>query len=124
MPDSNAVNLLQITRGTTPTIEARIVQDIDLHSVAALWITITQLEGVNDKKEVKIFKQLSDVTFDYDLRTISVKLSQEDTLKLNEGGGTYQIRMLTIDETALITPQCEVVVSGCDKEGIITPTGE
>jgi len=105
---------MQIIRGTTPTIEVVIKNEIDLTTVLEVWVYIVQ------QKKVKVDKLLSDVTIDAESRIISVELDQEDTLALKADQDTlFQIRMLLLDGTALATVAEKVVVKEIYKDGII-----
>ena len=79
---------MQLIRGTTPTIIITVQTEIDLHEVAEVWIFISQ------QNKVRVDKQLQDTTFDYEKRTMTVTLSQNDTLALKEGDALFQIRLL------------------------------
>ena len=106
---------MQLIRGTTPEIEITVKTEIDLHQAAEVWIYISQ------QNKVKIDKKITDVTFDYEDRMMTVRLSQEDTLGLKEGEALFQIRLLLLDGTALATLASKVVVKQVYKEGEITP---
>ena len=105
---------MKLIRGTTPTIEIIVKTEIDLHDVSQVWVYISQ------QKKVKVDKIISDVTFDYDHRIMTVKLEQEDTLGLKAGEALFQIRLLLIDGTALATIADEVEIAEVYKEGEIT----
>ena len=83
---------MQLIRGTTPTIIITVQTEIDLHQASEVWIYISQ------QNKVKVDKQLDDVTFDYEERTMSVTLSQDDTLALKEGEAVFQIRLLNLQK--------------------------
>lgn len=106
---------MQLIRGTTPEIEITVKTEIDLHQAAEVWIYISQ------QNKVKVDKKITDVTFDYEDRMMTVRLSQEDTLGLKEGEALFQIRLLLLDGTALATLASKVVVKQVYKEGEITP---
>ena len=105
---------MKFIRGTTPTIEITVNSDIDLHQVAQVWVYISQ------QNKVKVDKQLENVTFDYEERTMTVTLSQEDTLNLKEGDALFQIRLLLMDGTALATLASKVDVKPIYKGGVIS----
>lgn len=108
---------MQFIRGTTPTIVVTVQTELDLHQVAEVWIYISQ-DGA-----VKVDKKIADVEFDYELRTMTLTLSQEDTLALNDGGALIQIRVLLLDGTALATYASSVEVGAIYKDGVITAGG-
>ena len=106
---------MQLIRGTTPTIIITVQTDIDLTEVAEVWVYLSQ------QNKVKVDKELSDVTFDYENKTMTVTLSQTDTLALKADTDTlFQIRMLMNDETAFATLASKVTVKEVYKGGVIT----
>lgn len=105
---------MQFIRGTTPSIELLYKQEIDLHQVAEVWIYVSQ------QKVVKVDKKLEDVTFDYENRKMTVKLTQLETLGLKAGDALFQIRLLLNDGTALATVAAEVEVMEIYKQGVIS----
>lgn len=110
---------MQLIRGTTPTIIITVQTDIDLTQVAEVWIYISQ------QNKVKVDKQLEDVTFDYEHKTITVTLSQNDTLGLKaETDALFQIRLLLMNGTALATLASKVTVKEVYKGGVITELDE
>lgn len=109
---------MQLIRGTTPTIIITVQTEIDLHQVSEVWIYISQ------QNKVKVNKQLEDTTFDYEERTMTVTLSQDDTLALKEGEALFQIRLLLANGTALATLASEVEVAPVYKDGVISNEDE
>lgn len=105
---------MQFIRGTTPSIVITVKSEIDLHQVAEVWIYISQ------QNKVKVDKELTDVTFDYEEKTMTVTLTQDDTLALKEGEAVFQIRVLMMDGTALATLANEVEIAPIYKQGVIT----
>lgn len=105
---------MQLIRGTTPSIVITVKSELDLQQVAEVWIYISQ------QNKVKVDKELSDVTFDYEEKTMTVTLTQEDTLALKEGDALFQIRVLMMNGTALATFASEVEVVPIYKQGVIT----
>lgn len=104
---------MEIIRGTTPTIIISIQTEIDLSEVSAAWIYISQ------QNKVRVNKELSDIEIDAEEKTITVVLTQEDTLNLKAGIETlFQIR-LRLADTALATTATKIVVKEIYKEGII-----
>ena len=104
---------MEIIRGTTPTIIISIQTEIDLSEVSAAWIYISQ------QNKVRVNKELSDIEIDTDEKTITVILTQEETLNLKAGIETlFQIR-LRLNDTALATTATKITVKEIYKEGII-----
>lgn len=105
---------MEIVRGTTPTIVITVKNEMDLTTIQEVWVYIAQ------QNKVKIDKLYQDVTIDAEHNKISVKLEQEDTLKLKANqDALFQIRMLLTDGTALATIATEVEVAEVYKDGII-----
>lgn len=81
-------------QGTTPTIQITI-NDIDLNEMQNIYVVFEQ-NGYILKKES------SDL--DIEGNTISVSLSQEDTLNFKEGTCNIQLRMITKGGVAIASP--------------------
>lgn len=106
---------MQFIRGTTPTITITVKNDdIDLSTIEQVWIYVSQ------QNKVKIDKDIDDVTIDTGEKTITVKLTQEDTLALRAGDSFFQMRVLLSDDTALATIATKVTVLDVYKNGEIT----
>lgn len=71
--------IIQIKRGTTPTITAIIPEDIPLEDVVNIWVSIGQGERMAVPTIDKIMK---DCTIDLENKKVSVMLTQEETLRL------------------------------------------
>lgn len=105
---------MQLIRGTTPTIELNIQQDIDLTMVANVWIYLSQ------QNKVKVDKGLDDVQINTEQHKITLILSQDDTLALKADTDTlFQIRLLLSNGTALASLASKVVVKQVYKQGVI-----
>lgn len=81
-------------QGTTPTIQIPI-NDIDLNEMQNIYVVFEQ-NGYILKKES------SDL--DIEGNTISVSLSQEETLNFKEGTCNIQLRMITKGGVAIASP--------------------
>lgn len=75
-------------RGTTPTITFNITTDLDLSEIEKLSIAI-----VNKQKTKKRIYEESDVVIDVEEKTITLGLSQEDTLFFNAGEIDIQLKL-------------------------------
>ena len=104
---------MQLIRGTTPRITAKIKNDIDLHTLVEVWVYISQ------RNKVRVDKTIDDVIFDYENNYIIVSLTQEDTLALKKGIALIQIRALTANEQALSMEAQDVEVIEIYKGGVI-----
>ena len=105
---------MNFTRGTTPTIEITVKNEIDFSQVLQVWVYISQMN------KVKVDKEITDVTFDQPNNKMTVTLSQEDTLALKAGEALFQIRLLLQDETALATIASKITINEVYKGGIIS----
>lgn len=100
-------------RGTTPTVTYKnIPETIDLDKIKQIWITF------KDSK-TEITKYYDDVTIDTENRTISVTLTQEDTLAFKAGTVNNQLRILMKDGSALATSIKTCKMNKILKEGVI-----
>lgn len=84
----------RMRQGTTPTIQITI-NDIDLNEMQNIYVVFEQ-NGYILKKES------SDL--DVEGNTISVSLSQEETLNFKEGTCNIQLRMITKGGVAIASP--------------------
>lgn len=101
-----------MTRGTTPTLVIKVKSELDLATIQKLWITIEQYD--NEKTFT-----LDDVEINASEKTMSLFMSQEDTLALKAGYADFQIRGLTDDEKAFASSIKRIDVERILKEGVI-----
>ena len=96
-------------RGTTPTLE--FVLPFDTSLLAEAYVTLEQSD------EVVLDKPLSDCTLDDNKMT--VKLTQEDTLKLKIGLIEVQIRAKTVDGDVIASDIILTSAQKILKDGVI-----
>lgn len=96
-------------RGTTPTLE--FVLPFDTNLLAEAYVTLAQIG------DVVLDKPLSECTLDGDKMT--VKLTQEDTLKLKTGQVEIQIRAKTIDGDVIASDIILTSAQKILKDGVI-----
>ena len=101
-------------RGTTPTITFNIHTDIDLNDVAECWVTFKA--HIGDKEETY---DISDLIIDAENKTITVAMSQDETLFFNAGRIFVQIRMRMNDDLAYASDIKEMTMNGILKDGEI-----
>ena len=102
-----------ITRGTTPTLIFSF--DIDLSDVDKINVAFKQ------KEKMVLEKTEKDCVIDKENQTISITLSQEDTLSFSEENKTsIQIRLLFVDGSADATDIMEEKIGKILKEGILS----
>jgi hypothetical protein len=83
--------------GTTPTISIKVNEELELDNIKQIWFTISS-------NTHKITKTIDDVFLDDEEKTISITLSQEETLLFSAGYVYVQIRVLTKNDEAYATP--------------------
>ena len=109
--------MITIRRGSTPNIICHIPDEIDMSEITNVWLYLTQEE--HGKNKVIIDKIFPDMDLNLDEQTISVKLSQEETLALRLGVATIQIRLLMEDGDCLPSSEESVRVLNVYKEGVM-----
>lgn len=105
-----------ITRGTTPTLSFKINSNLDLNDIAELWITFHTKAGAFPKE--KTYTK-SDVDIDAVENTITLVLSQEDTLYLDVPAILIQIRLRMNDDLAYASGIIETSIGKILKDGVI-----
>lgn len=101
-------------RGTTPTISFKIKTDIDLNDLAECWITFKSKIGPKEKTFT-----LTDIIIDAENKTLTISLSQEETLYFNNGTIDIQIRLKTNDDLAYASDIKEIRMKKILKDGEI-----
>lgn len=99
-------------RGTTPTIVLELDTEVSLANLAEMWVTFKT-------STVEVTKLLEDVIIDDALKTVTVMLSQEETLKLYNGRGSVQIRFRDENDLAYVTEIADLNIGKILKEGVI-----
>ena len=106
-----------IIRGTTPTVVFNVKTELDLSDIVELWITFKPKSA--DPRHRDMTYTLDDVTIDPLLKTISLFMSQEDTLAFNEKPYNVQIRLRTSDDLAYASSIIEEPIGKILKDGVI-----
>lgn len=101
-------------RGTTPTFTFKVNTDIDLTEIAECWITFKARLG----NKTETF-DLSQITVDPVEKTLTVVLTQEETLNFCTGTIDVQIRLRTNDDLAYASNIKEVIMNRILKDGEI-----
>lgn len=102
----------EMYRGTTPTLYLELDTELDLSNVTEMWVTFKS-------STVEITKTLSEVVFDAETNTITVVLTQEETLKMYNGKVDVQVRLKTASDLAYATDIANVEIGRILKEGVI-----
>lgn len=100
-------------RGTTPTLTFRIKdENIDFDKFEQIWITI---KGRNNE----ITKDIDSVEIDAENRTLSIELTQEETLSFNTIDVQVQMRVLDTDGRAFASRIFNTRMNALLKGGVI-----
>lgn len=105
-----------ITRGTTPTLTFKINSNLDLTDIAELWITFRTEPGVWQREKTYT---LDDVAVDAVEKTITLVLTQEDTLNFGESAVQIQMRVRMNDTMAYASDIIETTIGKILKDGVI-----
>lgn len=106
-----------IIRGTTPTLTFHIKNPtLDLDQIAEIWVTFRTKTGVNLKEKTYTH---DDVLIDNTDRTITLNLTQEDTLNFTDRYMVVQLRVRFNDDVAYASSIMDVDIGQILKEGII-----
>lgn len=97
-------------RGTTPSLDFTLPFDVD--AIQTLYITFADNSG-----KVVLEKELADCTASE--KTVTLKMSQADTLSLPAGVVNIQIRCKTLDNIAMASKAIPITVSRLLKDGEI-----
>lgn len=101
-------------RGTTPSITFNINTDLDLTEIAECWVTFKS--GIGDKEKTY---DTTDLIIDTEHKTITVVMTQEDTLYFSQGQINVQIRIRMIDDLAYASDIKRMTMVGVLKDGEI-----
>ena len=100
-------------RGTTPTHEFNIPNEIALGTMEEIYITYWQAG------HVVVEKSIEDITVDAENHKLSVTLTQNDTLAFKIGNVEIQVRMKTVANVALASNIISVPAERILKDGVI-----
>ena len=107
---------MSIIRGTTPTITFHVHSNIDMTQIAELWITFRTKPGVPQKE--KTFT-LDSTSIDPVEKTVTLVLTQEDTLAFAESAINVQMRVRMNDDMAYASSIIETSIGKILKDGVI-----
>lgn len=99
-------------RGTTPTIIFHVKSNLDLKTMKQIWVTF---KSVISEKTYEI----NELVINSEEKTITVEMSQEDTLKFYNGVVKTQIRFLDEYNRAYASNIKELELNNILKEGVI-----
>ena len=98
-------------RGTTPTLVFNINTELDLNTIKEVWVTF-------DLSPIKTYTK-SDVAISDEDKTITLKLTQDDTLKFNKHDVKVQLRFLLENGEAYASPIRSITVNDILQNGVI-----
>ena len=106
--------MITFTRGSTPTISAQIPEEteIDFADIASVWFFIKQ------GSIAQLDKTTEDCIINSEERTISMELTQSDTLQFREGRAKIQISLLLKSGKRTISLAENVDIKPVYKEGV------
>ena len=99
-------------RGTTPTLIYNVNSNLDLNGMLQIWVTLKNL------MYEKTFEK-DNIIVDNGNKTITVELSQEDTLLFNGKEVSTQIRFLDSMGKAYASNIEKIELNNILKEGVI-----
>ena len=106
-----------IIRGTTPTLTFNVKNEqMDLTEIAEVWITFKTKAGVKLKEKTY---DKTDVTIDPLEKTITLSLTQEDTLYFSDNIILVQVRLRMNDDMAYASAIIETSIGQILKDGVI-----
>lgn len=100
-------------RGTTPVIVFRVISALNLSNMKQIWVTMQ-----NAVNEITFNK--NDLTVNAEENTITLELSQEDTLSFCSGVVKTQIRFLDENDRAYASNIRNLEMGNILKEGVIS----
>ena len=101
-------------RGTTPNLQIKIRSQLDLNNVKQCWATIKS--SINSKE---ITYDLNSMALDPEEAILSIRMSQEDTLKFGNGELNIQVRLLMDDDLAYASNIKNISMNQILKDGVI-----
>lgn len=100
-------------RGTTPTIIFKLKNDdIDLTKIDQIWVTFKTPSAI-------LRKDINDITIDAMEKTISVSLTQEESLGFHNSNCSVQLRFLDAEGNAFASPISKIAVDDILDDGVI-----
>ena len=108
---------MAIIRGTTPTLTFHVKDEtLNLNEIVEAWVTFKTKAGVKPKE---ITFGIEDLTIDAEEHTITLNLSQENTLDFSDTNMVVQMRVKFENNMAYASSIMDVDVGHILKEGVI-----
>lgn len=113
---------ITIRRGSTASITCHIPDDIDMTSVDNVWLFISQKYDGRNPSNVIIDRSYAEHEIDKDdeNKTISVKLTQEETLALRYGNAFLQVKLHFMNGDAFPSQAEQIQILECYKNGVMS----
>ena len=113
--------MIKIRRGSTTEITVHIPESLDMPSIQNIWLYIAQgIDGFNNKVVIDRSYAKDEIEKDDIERTLTVILTQEETLALKVGDGVCQLRLYFDDDTCFPSAEEKVRVLDVYKGGVMT----
>lgn len=106
----------KIIRGTTPSITFKITSQVDLTTLTEIWFTVADKLTTAEKT---FYLSKNEVAVDNEAKTLTVTLSQEDTLSFRSQTIQVQIRAKDTGNLTYATEIIDVALSDILKGGVI-----
>lgn len=108
---------MAIIRGTTPSLTFHVKNELlDLDNIVEIWITFKTKAGVKVKEKTY---DIDDVAIDNAEHTITLNLTQEDTLDFTDTNMVVQLRVRFNDDLAYASDIIGVEIGHILKDGVI-----
>lgn len=99
-------------RGTTPTITMKLNTDLSFDLIKEIWVTFKSWK-------TEVTKTIENCHLDDENKTITVELSQEDTLSFGIGEVAVQLRFVLDNGQAFASPIRKISSEKILKDGVI-----
>ena len=108
---------MAIIRGTTPTLTFHVKNDqLNLDEIAEIWVTFKTKAGVKVREKTYT---IEDVLIDAGEHTITLNLTQEDTLDFADTNMVVQLRVRFDNDVAYASDIIPIEIGHILKEGVI-----
>lgn len=102
-------------RGTTPKLVLHLTTSIDLNELKEVWVTFESASGLKERTFTK-----ARCTIDAEASTLTLQLTQEETLEFSAGQLKVQARVLLNDESAYASDIVTTTVNEILKDGVLS----
>lgn len=99
-------------RGTTPTLVFHVQENVKVLEMKQIWVTLKA-------SQTEMTFDIDDLILNGDDNTITIHMTQEDTLSFRGGPIKMQIRVLTKNDKAMASKIMSTDLSGILRDGVI-----